>query len=79
LKKFKSNIGECPKWNRDAFLLDVSDVVDGAWRVEGGTNTSRCPYGVPTTKLSKCKMCMLFLARYCLSQQIKLNTWKGKI
>jgi hypothetical protein len=73
LEKFKSNIGDCSKWSRNAFLLEVGDVVDGAWRVEGRTSTSHCPYGVPTTKVSRMQDVYVFLCKILVESTNKVE------
>ncbi len=73
LEKFKSNIRDCLKQSKDAFLLEVGDVVDGAWRVEGRMNTSHCPYGVPTTKLSRMQDVYAFLGKILVESTNKIE------
>jgi hypothetical protein len=41
--------------------------------VEGGTNNSRCPYGVPTTKLSKMQDVYAFLGKILFESTNKVE------
>ncbi len=71
MEKFRSNTRDYSKRSEDA--VEVGNVVDGAWRVEGRMCTSHYPYGVPTTKLSKVQDMYAFLSEVLVKSTKKVE------
>jgi hypothetical protein len=71
LEKFKSNIRDCSKRNGNA--IEVGDVIDGAWRVEGRMCTSCYPHGVTTTELSRVQDVYAFLGEMLVKSTRKVE------